>query len=317
MLQWAHGMRYTEGMAFRESFLRQFGRTFAATGRVMLKNEAPRDAASISYFSLIALFPAILVIVYLADAFLGWMDLHGIVVELILGLFPGSNIFLHSSLNELTNPSVAVVLSCTFVFIWSSSWIFTFLESAINRAWDTLHQKTFWESRLRSIAFMMLGGSSLLATAVITASVSNARARTVPEIPSSAEASSLIGWLWSFFLLGAGLLIAVLVFALIFKWIPHRRVFWREAFSGAVVFIFMWEISSIIFVWLLPYFDYQRIYGRTGAVIALLVWVYTSNLILLFGANFSAQLHSMRLQSPGPHAGTFPGEKLRSFPSRQ
>lgn len=301
----------------KTNFLRQFGRSFAMTGRMLVKHEAPRDAASISYFSLIALFPAILVIVYLADALLGHMNLHGIVVELILNLFPGSNMFLRSNLDELTAPSLAVVLSCTFVFIWSSSWIFTFLESAINQAWGASHQKTFWESRLRSIAFMILGGSSLLATAVITASVSNARARAAARLPESVEASLIVGWFWSFCLLGAGLLIAVLVFALIFKWIPHRKVFWREAFSGAVVFIFMWEIGSIIFVRLLPYFDYQKIYGRTGAVIALLVWVYTSNLILLFGANYSAQLHQIRMQSSVPHAGTFPGEKVRNFSSNQ
>ena len=45
------------------------------TGRMLLKHEAPRDAASISYFSLIALFPAILVIVYLAVcALIIWQD---------------------------------------------------------------------------------------------------------------------------------------------------------------------------------------------------------------------------------------------------
>jgi membrane protein len=304
-------------MVRKKSFMRQLGSSFPAAGRLMLRHEAPRDAASISYFSLIALFPAILVVVYLADAFLGRMNLHGIVVEVILDLFPGSNIFLRSNLDELTKPSMTVVVSCAIVFIWSSSWIFSFLESGINRAWDTPHQRTFWESRLRSIGFMMLGGSSLLASAIITAKVSHARARAVARILASAESSSLIGWFWSFCLLGAGLLIAVLVFALIFKYIPHRRVFWREAFSGAVVFIVTWEIGSLIFVKLLPYFDYQRIYGRTGAVITLLVWVYTSNVILLFGANFSAQLHNIRLQSPAPRAGTFPGEKLRSFPSRQ
>jgi membrane protein len=310
-------MLYTERMALKRSFLRQFGRAFPAAGRVMLKNEAPRDAASISYFSLIALFPAILIIVFLADAFLGQMNLHGTVLEMILDLFPGSIIFLRSNLNELTTPSIAVVFSCAIVFIWSSSWIFSFLEGAINRAWGTPHRRTFWESRLRSIAFMMLGGSSLFASAAITASVSSARARAAALTPTSTEASSLIGWFSYLFLLGAGLLIAMLVFTLIFKWIPHRKVFWEEAFSGSVVFIFTWEIGSIIFARLLPYFDYQKIYGRTGAVIALLVWVYISNLILLFGANFSAQLHGIRMQTPAPHVGAFPGEKVHGFPSRQ
>ena len=309
-------MLYTESMASRNGFMRQFGRSFAAAGRVMLKNEAPRDASAISYFSLIALFPAILVIVHLADALPGRTNLHGIVLETIVDLFPGSDIFLRSNLDELANPSMTVVISCAVVFIWSSSWIFSFLEGGINRAWGTPHQKTFWESRLRSIGFMMLGGSSLLTSALITAKVSSERARAAAQIPASTETSSLVGWFWSFCLLGAGLLIAVLVFAIIFKYIPHRKVFWKEAFSGAVVFVVMWEIGSLIFVILFPYFDYKVIYGRTGAVITLLVWVYTSNLILLFGANFSAQLHNIRMQGPAPRAGTFPGEKLRSFPPR-
>jgi membrane protein len=302
-------------MVFDKTYFRQFGRSFSAAGRVMLKHETPRDAAAISYFSLVALFPGILVIVAVVDAFLGWMNLHGAVVQMIIDLFPGSRLFLKSNMDELMAPSLTLVLSCAFVFIWSSSWIFSFLESAINRAWGVSSQKTFWESRLRSIGFMILGGTSLLASAAITASVSNARARAASRLYVSIEASYIIGWFYYCLLILAGLWIAVLVFALIFKWIPHRKVYWREAFSGALVFVLMWEIGSIIFVRLIPFFDYQRIYGRAGAVIALLVWVYTSSLILLFGANFTAQLHAIRLQEPIPNSGALQHGKSDDFPS--
>jgi membrane protein len=302
-------------MAFDKTYFRQFGRSFSAAGRVMLKHETPRDAAAISYFSLVALFPGILVIVAVVDAFLGWMNLHGAVVQLIIDLFPGSRIFLKSNLEELTAPSLAVVLSCAFVFIWSSSWIFSFLESAINRAWGVSNKKTFWESRIRSIGFMILGGTSLLASSAITAVVSHARARAVSQLPASAKASYLLGWFWYCFIILAGLWIAVLVFALIFKWIPHRKVYWQEAFSGALVFVLMWEMGSIIFVRLMPFFNYQRIYGRAGAMIALLVWVYTSSLILLFGANFTAQLHGIRLQEPVPDLEALRRGKSEDFPS--
>jgi membrane protein len=302
-------------MMFDKAYFRQFGRSFSAAGRVMLKHETPRDAAAISYFSLVALFPGILVIVAVVDAFLGWMHLHGAMVQMITDLFPGSRLFLKTNLEELTDPSLTVVLSCAFVFIWSSSWIFSFLESALNRAWGVSSQKTFWESRARSIGFMILGGTSLLASSSITVFVSNARARAAEQINTSLEASYIIGWFWYFFLILAGLLIAVLVFALIFNWIPHRKVYWREAFSGALVFVLMWEMGSIIFVRLIPYFNYQRIYGRAGAVIALLVWVYTSSLILLFGANFTAQLHAIRLQDPIPNSGALPRGKSEDFPS--
>jgi membrane protein len=281
---------------------------------MMLKHEAPRDAAAISYFSLIAMFPATLVMVAVVDAFWGWMNLHGTVIQLIVDFFPGPRQLLRSDLNELTSPSTPVVLSCTAVFIWSSSWIFSFLESAINRAWEVPHQRTFWESRLRSIAFMLLGGVSLLATAAITAVVGIARSRAAIFIPPTSRANALIGWFWYIFLLGTGLLIAILVFAFIFKWTPHRRVYWNDAFSGSLVFIIIWEISSIIFVKLMPYFNYQRVYGRTGAVIVLLVWVYTSILILLFGVNYSAQWHRIRQEQPIAKLGAPSKRKTAGLP---
>jgi membrane protein len=303
-------------MALEKSFFRQIGRSFAAAGRVMLKHQTPRDAAAISYFSLVALFPAILVMVALVDTLLGWMNLHGTVVRLIVHLFPGSRVFLRSNLADLATSSGAVVFTCAIVFIWSSSWIFSFLESAINRAWGVANQRTFWESRLRSIGFMILGGTSLLASSAILGFVGNARAREAAEVAEATEESYLIGWFWYGILIFAVLLIAVLVFALIFKWIPHRKVDWSEAFLGALVFVFIWEMGSSIFVHLLPYFDYQRIYGKAAAVIALLVWIYTSSLILLFGANFTAQLHGIRLQEPVPDSSMFQRGRFEDFPSR-
>ena len=120
-------------MVLNKTYWRQFGRAFAAAGRVMLKHETPRDAAAISYFSLVALFPGILVTGAVVDKFLGWMNLHGAVVQLIIDLFPGSRHFLRSNLEELTAPSLAVALSCAVVFVWSSSWMILFFR--INRLW--------------------------------------------------------------------------------------------------------------------------------------------------------------------------------------
>jgi membrane protein len=301
-------------MVTKRSFWRLVSRSLAASGRLMLNHEIPRDAAGISYFCLVALVPSILVLIALADAFLGWMHLHWTVVQRVFALFPGSRQFLSSNLDEITTPSPAVVLSCVIVVVWSSSWIFTFIESSINRAWGVSSQRTFWESRLRSIAFMVLVGFSLLGSAAINAVVSAARARAA-HMTSWATANYFIGRLWYLVLLAAGFLLAVAVFTLVFKWMPHRRVFWRDAFSGALVTTLMWEIGSYIFLRLVPHFNYQRIYGKMGAVVLLLAWVYTSNLIMLFGANFSAQLHDLIAEQFAPPADLFIGEKLRRFPT--
>jgi membrane protein len=288
-------------MALQSRTIQQMSRSFLDAGRMMLRPEIPRDAAGISYFSLMAMFPAMLVLIALVDTFLGWMNLHTVVIQSIMSLFPGSWQFLQSNLNDITTPSTAVVMSCILVVFWSFSWIFTFIERAINRAWGISNQRTFWESRLRSIALLILGGLGLLISAAITGFVGAARARAAVHVTFT-QSTYFMVWFWHLLLLGTGLLIAVFVFALIYKWTPHCKVFWKEAFSGALVATVLWEVGSYIFVRLVPYFNYQRIYGKMGAVIALLTWVYTSNMIVIFGAYYSAQLHwtTSRMQSPGP-----------------
>jgi membrane protein len=315
MLQSMAGMLYTPLMKSNRHLIQRAWRSFVAAGRMMLKHKVPRDAAGISYFGLVALFPAVIVLIALVDAFLGWMNLHNIVLLRIIDLFPGSRQFLKSSLSQLTSPSTAIVISCIVVVLWSASWIYTFIESAINRAWGVSHQRTFWESRFRSIALMALGGFSLLCSAVLTTFVSTARALAEQNLNHSASTDYFMSWLWYLILMGTGFVIAVLVFAFIFKWTPHRKVLWMEALPGALVSTTLWEIGSFIFAKIVPYFDYQKIYGTLSAVIALLVWVYTSNLILIFGANFCAQLHWTRMDYPVPDAGAVAGQKLPRFRS--
>jgi len=299
-------------MTSKKHQFRQIGSALVAAGRMMLKHEVPKDAAGISFFGLVALFPAVIVMIALVDAFLGWMNLHNIVLGRIVGLFPGSRQFLTSNLNEVAAPSTAIVISCFIVVLWSSSWIYTFIESGTNRAWGVSHQRTFWESRMRGIALMALGGFSLLFSAGITTFVSAVRAQAEIHISQSAQAYYFMDRFWHLILLGAGFLIAVLVFASVFKWTPHRKILWMEAFPGALLSTAMWEIGSFIFAKIVPFFAYQRIYGKMGAVIAILVWVYTSNLILLYGANFCAQLHWIRMDLPIPDAGVLKAQKLRN-----
>ena len=210
------------------------------------------------------------------------------------------------SLREIAAPSTTVVVSCMLVVFWSFSWIFTFMERAINRAWGISNQRAFWESRLRSIALMILGGFSLLISAAITAFASAVSKLAEAHPMVSAEATSLVIWFWHLLFIAVGLLIAVFVFALLYKWTPHCKISWKEAISAALVTTFLWEIGSFIFVKLVQVFDYPQIYGKMGAVIALLTWIYTSNMIVIFGANFSAHLDWMISKTPHPVSSRMP-----------
>jgi YihY family inner membrane protein len=115
------------------------------------------------------------------------------------------------------------------------------------------------------------------------------------EVPEIARAR-MLDWLSWTFLVGGGFVLAVVVFFLVYKLMPDRKVLWTEALSGSLLSATLWEIASYIFGKLVPHFDYARVYGTMGAIIAVISWVYTSALILLIGGHFSARLHAPDLE---------------------
>lgn len=300
-------------MAARKRLLRRIGLAIRDASHAMATVDTARDAAGISYFFLFTLFPSVLVVVSVLDAILGWVSLHRSLMRQIVALFPGIGSSLVATLSEIADPSPALLISCLVLLGWTSTWVFSFIEHALNRAWGAPRQRSFWQSRARSTSLMILAGLLLLASAGITAIVSSARLRSTRPMGH---------WAWSVALVASGFVVAVLVFWLIYKLLPDRKVRWIEAFSGAIAASVLWELGSYVFGMLVPFFDYQRIYGRAGAIVALLTWIYTSNLILLFGANFSAQWHrpSARHRTPGHEArgiaaeGGSPAHRIRTFP---
>jgi membrane protein len=268
----------------------------------MLRHETPRDAAGISYFVIMALFPAILVIIAIADYFLGWMNLNTTVVDIVIGLFQGSGQYIRSNLDEITTPSTAGIVACVIMVFWAFSWVFSFIESSIHRAWDIPNQRTFWESRLRTIAILTMGSVCLLVVAAFITFVRIVRALAAANayLGNLPAVTYFMGWFWYYVLVVTGILVAFFIFAMIYKWTPNCKVLWKDAFSGAAVAAVMLEFAGYIFARLVPIFDYQQVYGRMGTAVTLLVWVYTSNMIVLFGANFCAQIHWISSEIPDP-----------------
>lgn len=302
-----------------------FRRNLSALGRAirsMMDPKNPRDAAAISYFSSLALFPAVLVLIAVANDILGKFDFgHNSVIGRLVALFPVAKKFLVENLSQIIDPPASLVLSCIVVVMWTSSWVFSIVENALNRAWNVPKQRSFWESRIRSITVVVAGGTILLASVAIIAIASPVSDATRERLAVYTQ-DPFIPWVWKSVLLCASLLLAILVFCCIYKLMPEKKVTWAEAAGGALVSAFLWETVSVIFIYLIPFFDYERVYGRMGAMIALLAWVYSSNLIMLFGAHFSAQLQGpLVLQQPATEevatAKPYPGRakgKIRSFP---
>jgi YihY family inner membrane protein len=86
-------------------------------------------------------------------------------------------------------------------------------------------------------------------------------------------------------------LVTVVLFVVIYRFMPKAEVTLRDTLPGAVLAGLLWEVAKYVFAWSLNYFHYDQIYGSVGAVVAVLSWSYVSSLILLFGAQLTAVFH--------------------------
>jgi membrane protein len=86
--------------------------------------------------------------------------------------------------------------------------------------------------------------------------------------------------------------VEVLLFWLVYRWLPNARVRTLATLAGALLAGLLWEGAQWAFRWYLTsgLTDYGAVYGTLASVIALILWAYLTGLILFVGAEFSAAL---------------------------
>ena len=86
--------------------------------------------------------------------------------------------------------------------------------------------------------------------------------------------------------------IAVL-FALIFRYVPGMKIAWKDVWIGAVVTPFLFTIGKFLIGLYLGKAAVGSVYGAAGSLVVVIVWVYYSAMIFLFGAEFTQVLDSV------------------------
>jgi membrane protein len=253
------------------------------------ENDLFTSAAAMSYFALLTLFPMLLVLLAVSNRFAA----TSVLVRRVIAAYPGSSEFLHNTLRSLSDLRASVVITCLIVMLWAGSWVFAVMERAINRVWATRHRTFFHGRALTLVMFATVG--LLLTTSVVLTSILLAlreiAARTPLRILQNYWFFALIGNIfWQITLALASILLTIVLFTLVYRFIPNCRAPIRACVMSAILAGVLWEAAKYIFAWSLQYLNYGEIYGSVGAVVAVLTWSYVSSLILLFGAQLSRSL---------------------------
>jgi len=257
-----------------------------------MENDLTTSAAALSYFTIIALFPLLLLLLNLGTTVFGAEQMRAFLIGRILELLPGTRDFVLKNIEAVTDLSSSVLITCFIILVWAGSWVFRVIEKAFSRIWHT-DCRSFLHGRLITIAVAIMVALTLIGTAAISSFFTLLRA-TGPHLPATVPRglSMLTGFFWQVLFGVVALLLTIVLFSIIYRFLPNRRVTWREAMPGAVLAAVFWEAAKYGFSLVIPYFHYDLVYGSIGAGIALLSWVYISSLIMLFGAQLSGLLYA-------------------------
>ena len=254
------------------------------------ENDLFTSAAAMSYFGLMALFPALLLLLALSNKLAAGTEMLAHAVD----VYPGSSQFLRQTIAAFSDLGFGAIVTCVVLVLWAGSWVFAVIERAVNRIWGAT-SRTFWHGRALTIGMVGLVGLLLSASVVVTSALVALREVAVRLSPRQIARyqllSSVGSGFWQVVFAAGSYLITVALFVLVYRFMPRAEVSLRDTLPGAFLAGLLWELAKYVFAWSLGYFHYDEIYGSVGAVVAVMTWSYVSSLILLFGAQLTAVFH--------------------------
>ena len=248
------------------------------------------SAAAMSYFGLMALFPALLLMLAISNKLAAGSELLSHAVD----VYPGSSKFLRDTIGAFSELSIGAIITCVIIVLWAGSWVFAVVERAVNRIWGTT-SRAFLHGRALTVGMVGVVGLILAFSVVLTSILIAMREMTGGLSPRQIARYPLLmsvgSAFWQVLFFGGSYLITVVVFICIYRFMPRAAVTLRDTLPGAFLAGLLWELAKYIFAASLQYFHYDEIYGSVGAVVAVLTWSYVSSLIMLFGAQLTATFH--------------------------
>ena len=254
------------------------------------ENDLFTSAAAMSYFGLMALFPALTLLLALSNKLAAGSEMLAHAVD----VYPGSGKFLRETIAAFSDLGFGAIATCCVLVLWAGSWVFAVVERALNRIWGAI-SRTFWHGRALTIGMVgavgLLLSLSVLVTSFLVALREMAGSLSPLQTQNYVLLVSVGSAFWQVLFAAGSYLITVALFVFVYRLMPKAEVTLRDTLPGAFLAGLLWELAKYTFAWSLNYFHYDQIYGSVGAVVAVLTWSYVSSLIMLFGAQLTAVFH--------------------------
>ena len=270
-------------------------------GSAFLADDCMDLAKQVAYSWMLAFFPAVafflglLGVLHLYDqlqSFLDPISPHG-VIHFIEGLQKDSK----------GGASITALVLGGAGAVWAASGAMGSVIKAVNRAYETMETRPFWQTRLTAIVLVLLSSATILVLAVLIV-FGGPIGQAIADHAGLGGAFTL---LWSLARWPIAFVAVLLLFGLIYYYAPDvEQRHWRWVTPGSIVGALLWLALSGLFTLYVTFAgSYSKTYGSLAAGVILMLWLNYSAWAILFGAELNSELEKRAeiRAAGGEHAG--------------
>ncbi|SMH32636.1 membrane protein [Rathayibacter oskolensis] len=282
---------------------RSWGYVLKKTLREFGADQCTDLAAALTYYAVLALFPGLLAIVSILGLF-GQAETTTSTVLEIAGGFVSPDVLdtVRGPLQELTSSSAAGVAFVTGLLgaLWSASGYVGAFGRAMNRIYGIDEGRPIWKLRPTMLAITIVTVALLVVAGLILV-LSGPVAEAIGDAIGLGEVALTV---WGIAKWPVLIVLMIVIIAVLYHWSPNvRQPKFRWTSLGSIVALVIWALASAGFAFYVANFsNYNKTYGALGGVIVFLLWLWITNLALLFGAEFDAELERGRQLQAGIEA---------------
>jgi len=273
------------------------------TYREFSADQATDLAAALTYYGVLAIFPALLAFVSLVGLFGDPAETTDALLDLLGGLVPSTT--LEAVRGPIENLATSPAAGFTFITgvvgaLWSASGYVGAFSRAMNRIYSIQEGRPFWKLRPVTLAVTVLA----IVIAVLAALLITLSGPVAEEIGAALGIGDTAVLIWNIAKWPLLAFLVVLLVAVLYYATPNvKQPKFRWMSFGALFALIVWVVASAGFAFYVSNFSsYNETYGSIGGVIVFLLWVWISNLALLFGAELDAELERGRELQAGIEA---------------
>jgi len=292
-----------------------WGDTLKRTLRKAKDDKINHWGAALTYYAVLSLFPALLVMVSLVGLFGSPDRVTKILTDTISDLGPSTaaQTFqgpIESITSNRGGAGVVLVVSIAGA-LWAASGYVSAFADASNSIYQVEEGRPFW--KLKPLQLLVTFVLILIAAFVALGLVLSGP--IVGALGGALGVSDSVLTAWRFAKWPAMLILVVIIFGVLYYTAPNARVSGvRWVSGGAIVALVAWIVASFAFALYVSNFgSYNKTYGALGGVVVFLLWLWLTNLAILLGAEFNAETERAKQL----HSGVAGAERNLKLPARE